>query len=203
MMKIILATSNAHKFAEVKKILKNFELYPLEEFLTPFEIKENGMSFKENALIKSKAVFNAIGKEKQKKIVVLSDDSGLCVEALGAQPGIYSARFSKQGTDEKNREKLIKKLRKLKLNQSKAYYKTAIALSSIWGDFFVQATMHGKVICKERGSGGFGYDCLFIPNHFDKTLAELSSEEKNSISHRFKALDLAQILLRILARNYG
>lgn len=197
-MKIILATSNAHKVAEFKMMLKDFELYSLDEFLKPFEIEENGKSFKENALIKSKAVFNALHKDKE--FIALSDDSGICVDALEGKPGIYSARFSKEGTDSKNREKLIKELCNLKLKESKAHYKAAIGLSSYWGDFCTQGSMHGKVIGEERGSGGFGYDSMFIPKDFDKTLAELSSQQKNAISHRFKALDLARIILRILQR---
>lgn len=201
-MKIVLATSNAHKVAEFKMILKDFELYSLGELLKPFEIWENGTSFKENALIKSKAVFDALCKEGQREFIALSDDSGICVDALGGRPGIHSARFSEEGTDNKNREKLIKELHDLRFNESKAHYRAAIALSCSLGNFCTQATMYGKVICEERGSGGFGYDSIFIPKGFSQTLAELSSEEKNAISHRFKALDLAQILLRILTRSY-
>ncbi len=201
-MKIILATNNAHKINEIKKILKNYELYALNEILSPFEIEENGLSFKENALIKSRAVFKKLCKKEQENFIVLSDDSGLCTEALKGKPGIYSSRFSKEKTDAKNREKLIKELKNLNLEQSKAHFKAAIALSSKMGDFCVGASLHGRVICEERGENGFGYDALFIPKNYEKTLAQLSSEEKNSISHRFKALSLTAILLKVLAKNY-
>ncbi|WP_290367118.1 non-canonical purine NTP pyrophosphatase, partial [Campylobacter coli] len=93
-MKILLATSNKHKVIELKELLKEFEIYAFDEILTTFEIEENGNSFKENALIKARAVFNALDENQKNEFIVLSDDSGICVDVLGGKPGIYSARFS-------------------------------------------------------------------------------------------------------------
>lgn len=101
-MKIILATSNKHKVLELKEILKDFEIYAFDEVLMPFEIEENGKTFKENALIKARAVFNALDEKQKKDFIALSDDSGICVDVLEGNPGIYSARFSGKGDDKSN-----------------------------------------------------------------------------------------------------
>ncbi|TKX30568.1 RdgB/HAM1 family non-canonical purine NTP pyrophosphatase [Campylobacter estrildidarum] len=200
-MKILLATSNKHKVFEIKEILKDYKLYAFDEVLKPFEIEENGKSFKENALIKARAVFNALVQKQKNEFLVLSDDSGICVEVLDGKPGIYSARFSNKGDDKSNREKLISEIKQLGVCESKAYYIAAIAIVSSYGEYVVQASMHGKVMSEERGENGFGYDSLFIPNGFDKTLAQLSSNEKNTISHRFKALELALIILKMIKKG--
>lgn len=165
--------------------------------MKPFEIEENGVNFKENALIKARAVFEAIN---DKNVVVLSDDSGLCVEALGGEPGIYSARYSSQKSDEANRAKLIGELEKIGLKESAAHYVCAVGICSKWGVFSAEAKMYGRVLCKESGKNGFGYDKLFIPLGFEKTLAQMSDGEKNSFSHRFKALNLAKLMLHILRK---
>ena len=195
-MKILLASNNKNKILELKELLTDFEIYAFNEVLTPFEIEENGTSFKENALIKARAVFDAL-KDK-KEFIVLSDDSGICVDILGGRPGIYSARFSAEKTDEANRKKLIEELVKLNAKESKAHYRAAIAIKSFEVEFVTQGFMHGKVITECKGENGFGYDPLFIPQNFDKTLAELDFKEKNKISHRFKALNLAKILLKMI-----
>ena len=201
-MKIILASSNSHKLKEFKVLLNDYEIYSSNNFIAPFEIEENGKSFKENAKIKSLAVFKALKNEVQENYIVLSDDSGICVDALGGAPGIYSARYSLEANDKNNRLKLISELEKLKLNESFAHYVCALSLSTKFGTFSVSAKMYGKIITKEKGENGFGYDSLFIPANYDKTLAELSDEEKNAISHRFKALKLAKILLKTLQKAY-
>lgn len=200
-MKILLATSNKHKVVELKEILKEFEIYAFDEILTVFEIEENGNSFKENALIKARAVFNALNENQKNEFIVLSDDSGICVDVLGGKPGIYSARFSGKGDDKSNRDELVKQMGVLGFKTSKAHYVAAIALVSLEGEWTVHGTMHGHVISTERGKNGFGYDSLFIPKGFDKTLAELSNDEKNQLSHRFKALELTRIVLKVLNKG--
>ncbi|HEH5120602.1 TPA: RdgB/HAM1 family non-canonical purine NTP pyrophosphatase [Campylobacter coli] len=200
-MKILLATSNKHKVVELKEILKEFKIYAFDEILTVFEIEENGNSFKENALIKARAVFNALNENQKNEFIVLSDDSGICVDVLGGKPGIYSARFSGKGDDKSNRDELVKQMGALGFKTSKAHYVAAIALVSLEGEWTVHGTMHGHVISTERGENGFGYDSLFIPKGFDKTLAELSNDEKNQLSHRFKALELARIVLKVLNKG--
>ncbi|MBC5857915.1 RdgB/HAM1 family non-canonical purine NTP pyrophosphatase [Campylobacter jejuni] len=200
-MKIILATSNKHKVLELKKNLKDFEIYAFDEVLTPFEIEENGKTFKENALIKARAVFNALDEKQKKDFIALSDDSGICVDILEGNPGIYSARFSGKGDDKSNRDKLVSEMVKKGFKQSRAHYVAAIAMVGLMGEFSTHGTIHGQVIDTEKGQNGFGYDSLFIPKGFDKTLAQLSVDKKNNISHRFKALELAKIILKILNKG--
>ena len=178
-MKIILATNNAHKVAEIKGILKDYEIYAFGEVLKPFEAQENGTSFKENALIKSRAVF----------------------AALNGAPGIHSARFSGENSDKANRAKLIAELKVRNLGQSAAFYTACIAISSAFGDYTTHGFMHGTALAVERGENGFGYDALFVPQGFSQTLGELNESVKASISHRFKALNLAKIILKILQRG--
>ena len=204
-MKILLATSNADKVGEIKEFFKNHEIYALAEVLRPFEIEENGASFKQNALIKARAVFEALkSKNLQSEFFVLSDDSGICVDALGEAPGIFSARFSgADATDASNREKLAASLRALGLEQSPAHYTAAIALKCGLGEFCTHGFMHGTAITQQRGQNGFGYDFMFIPRGFDRTIAELSAAVKFEISHRTKGLRLMQIILANLQKRLG
>lgn len=204
-MRLILATSNADKIREIKEIYSsscrelNLEILAWDTFITPFEIVENGESFQENALIKSRAVFSVLkqnGILKQNDIV-LSDDSGICVDAFGGKPGIYSARYS-GGSSLDNLNLLCAEIAKLPNKTSSAHYCACIGISSFQGDFSVHGFMHGSVISVPRGENGFGYDPMFIPEGFDRTLAELSSDEKNAISHRTKALMYASYILRAL-----
>ena len=196
MKRIIIASSNEGKINEFKALLKGFELFSLAEFYKG-EIEENGSSFRENALIKARAVYENLHEKQRKEFIVLSDDSGLCVEALNGRPGIFSARFSGQKSDEANRKKLIFELNSLNLNKSKAYFKCVIALRSFYGESFTNGVLRGFVIDKELGENGFGYDSLFIPRTYDKTLAQLSPELKNNISHRAKALKLMKRILKL------
>ena len=200
-MKIILATNNAHKVAEIKGILKGYEIYAFGEVLKPFEAQENGNSFKENAIIKSRAMFAALNEAQKREFIGLSDDSGISVAALNGAPGIHSARFSSEGSDKSNRAKLISELKALNLEQSAAFYTACIAISSRFGDFTAHGYMHGTALTQERGENGFGYDALFVPQGFSQTLGELDDSVKASISHRFKALNLAKIILKILQRG--
>ncbi|MDY3112939.1 MAG: RdgB/HAM1 family non-canonical purine NTP pyrophosphatase [Helicobacter sp.] len=210
-MRIILATSNKDKVREIKEIFTqtlsdlNPSVIPWDELVVPFEIEENGSSFKENALIKSKAVFRILSKKGllDKNDFVLSDDSGICVDKLGGIPGIYSARYSalysdKSGSAKENLELLLKEVEKLEGQTSRAHYCASIGISSFFGDFSTHGFMNGCVIAQKRGENGFGYDPMFIPHGFKHTLAELDAESKNNISHRKIALDLASLILRAL-----
>jgi len=204
-MKILLATSNADKVGEIKEFFKNHEIYALAEVLRPFEIEENGTSFKQNALIKARAVFEALkSKNSQSEFFVLSDDSGICVDALGGAPGIFSARFSgSDATDASTREKLAASLRELGLEQSPAHYTAAIALKCDLGEFCTHGFMHGTAITQQRGQNGFGYDFMFIPRGFDRTIGELPTAVKFEISHRTRGLRLMQIILTNLQKRLG
>ncbi|WP_169975602.1 MULTISPECIES: non-canonical purine NTP pyrophosphatase [unclassified Campylobacter] len=202
-MKILLATSNKGKVKEIKSFLKEYEIYALSEICEPFEIIEDGDSFKENALIKARAVYNKICElNLQDEFIALSDDSGISVDALGGKPGIYSARFSEIATDEANRAKLISELKALNLSSSPAYYTACIAVTSKFGEFSMHGFMHGTSLTKERGENGFGYDALFVPKGFDKTLGELDDEMKLEISHRSKGLKLAKFILKNLKNKF-
>lgn len=199
-MKILLASSNTHKLKELKELLADFEIYAFNELLTPFDIAETGTSFKENALIKARTVFNALDEKQKHEFIVLSDDSGLSVEALNNAPGIFSARFSEEKSDKANNKKLIDELKSLNLKESKAFYTACIGIKCDLSELCVHGYLHGKVIDEERGKNGFGYDPLFIAKGFDKTLGELDSAVKAKISHRQKALNYAKMLLKILKR---
>ena len=202
-MKIILATHNMDKVKEIKDFLKTYEIYALNEILTPPEIEETGKTFKENALIKSKAIFNALDKKQINDFITLSDDSGISLPVLGGKPGIYSARFSGiNATDQSNRTKLINELNTLNLSKTPAFYTACIAISSKFGDYTTHGFMHGFAINEERGNNGFGYDFMFIPNGFNKTVGEIDKETKLKISHRSRGLELMKHILKVLEKRY-
>ena len=203
-MKIVLATNNMDKVREIKAYYTEFEVVALKEICKPFEIEENGISFYENAMIKARAVYarvKELGLENE--YIALSDDSGISVDALGGRPGIYSARYSgESATDASNRAKLITELNKLGLSQSNAFYTACIGICSKFGEYGVHGFMHGKVIDKELGDNGFGYDFMFIPDGFDRTVGQLDESIKLEISHRSKGLRLAMPVLKVLSRYY-
>ena len=193
-MKIILASSNQGKLRELKAWMKDFEVYSFSEVMTPFEIIEDGDSFKENALIKARAVYK---KLNNKSAIVMSDDSGISVNALEHSPGIYSARYAGEGaTSQENLDKLIQTLKDKDIKRTSAYYTAAIAIVCANGEFCVHGWMYGDVISQTRGDKGFGYDPMFIPHGFDGTLGELDESVKKELSHRSRALELAKILLK-------
>ncbi|KOA18252.1 Non-canonical purine NTP pyrophosphatase [Clostridium homopropionicum DSM 5847] len=188
MKKLIVASNNKHKISEIKQILKNFpfQILSLQEAGINIEVDENGSTFEENAHIKAIEIFKALGKRH----AVLADDSGLMVDILNGEPGVYSARyFGVHGNDKENNEKLLSNLKGVEFEKRKAHFVCAIELildEKIIID--VQGDVEGYIIEEERGIDGFGYDPLFYVPRFNKTFAEITSEEKNSISHRGEAL---------------
>lgn len=195
-MKIVLASSNNGKLKELKAWMSDFDVKSYSEVMESFEIIEDGLSFKENALIKARAVYE---KLEDKSTIVLSDDSGISVDALGGKPGIYSARYAGEGaTSEQNLEKLIATLREKGLDKTPAHYTAAIAIVCQSGEFCVHGWMHGFAIDEKRGNNGFGYDPMFMPLGFDKTLGELGEEVKRTLSHRSRALEHARTILKTL-----
>lgn len=192
-MRIILATSNKGKVREIKELLHDREVYPYTDLIEGFEIIEDGETFKENALIKARAVYHALGDIDA---IVIADDSGISVDALEGAPGIYSARYGGEGaSDRDNLLKLVESLKEKALETSPAHYTAAIAIVSREGESCVHGWMHGDVITELRGENGFGYDPIFVPSGFEKTLGELGSEVKVGLSHRSKGLNLARILI--------
>jgi XTP/dITP diphosphohydrolase len=195
-VKLVLATSNKGKLKEIKEYCDSFEVLAYSELIDPFEIIEDGKTFKENAIIKAKAVYDAIGDEE---IIVLADDSGISVDILDGKPGIYSARYAgENASDKDNLYKLVDELKKKNTNTSPAHYTAAMAIVSKKGIQTVHGWMYGNVITTPRGENGFGYDPIFIPEGFDKTLGELKSDVKKELSHRFKALSLAKVIIQTI-----
>ncbi len=196
-MKLVLATSNKGKVKEIKELCANHEVLAYSELLDEFEIVEDGVSFKENALIKARAVYAALADESA---IVIADDSGISVDELGGEPNIFSARYAGvNASDVDNLNRVINELKKRGKTTSKAHYTAAIAIVNKDAEFCVHGWMYGDVIDTPRGDGGFGYDPIFIPSGYTKTLAELSSDVKKEFSHRAKALKLAKIILSTLS----
>ena len=190
-MKIIVASSNKGKIKEIESILKNVEIIPYTDLINFIEIEENGKTFEENAILKAKTIYEKLPSE-----LVLADDSGISVPILGNIPGIYSARFAgESATDKDNLNKLINELKKKNIKQTKAFYAASIALASPFGVFTTHGFMYGDVIDEIRGDKGFGYDPIFIPKGFGKTLGELDENVKQKLSHRTKAIELMRLLI--------
>jgi XTP/dITP diphosphohydrolase len=181
-MKLIIASNNKHKIYEIKKILgeKFDSILSAREAGIDHETVEDGTTFMENAIKKAREIAEISGA------YALADDSGICCDALGGAPGIYSARFS-GGSDEDNNALLLEKLSD-KADKS-AHYTCAMALCSPDGELtLAEGYMYGAITADRRGERGFGYDPLFIPTGESRTVAEMSDEEKNAISHRGRAL---------------
>ena len=181
MKKLILASNNAHKVEEIKSILDDYTILTLKDINFNQEIIEDGSTFEENALIKARTISQFSGK------TAIADDSGLSVELLDGRPGVYSARYSKEQTDEKNIEKVLMELNGKK---SKAKFVSVIALVTPDGtEHTFRGEGHGEIIFEKRGNNGFGYDPIFYVPTLNKTFAELTPEQKNSISHRKQSLE--------------
>lgn len=189
---LVVATKNKKKLEEIKEILKdlNLKIVSLADYHNVPRIIENGRTFKENAVKKAIKIAHFTKK------LTLGEDSGLCVEALGGKPGIYSSRFSgKDKNDFKNNLKLLKLLEGLPLNKRRAHYYCAVALADKDGLLsVVEGKCLGFIGMELKGHYGFGYDPLFIPKH-KKTFAQLGPRIKHKISHRFRALKRAKKLL--------
>ncbi len=197
-MKIVLATGNQGKIKEFKHLMPNDEVYAFEELVGKMDIEETGATFKENAIIKAKAVYE---KLNDKNAIVISDDSGISVPILNNEPGVYSARYAGVNANDKdNNAKLIAKLKEANLSSTPAFYTACIAIVYQGEVYTVHGWMHGVVMAEERGENGFGYDPMFIPTGYDKTLGELDNSVKKSFSHRSQALTLAKKVLDVLTR---
>lgn len=195
MKEVVLASSNPHKIEEIYDILKTLEYKILsmkEVGLGDMDIVEDGDTFEANSLIKAKAVYEAT------KMPAIGDDSGLMVDYLNGAPGVYSARYSGEDKNyDANNEKLLRELAGVPMDKRSAKFVTVITLMFSPEDIIVaRGEVHGFIGEALKGSNGFGYDPLFIVPEKGKTFAELSSEEKNSISHRANALVKLQALLR-------
>ena len=188
-MKLIIASNNAHKIYEIKKILsgKFDSILSLREAGVSHETVEDGSTFMENSLKKAREIAKITG------CAALADDSGICAHALDGAPGIYSARFAGeykgQESDDRNNALLLEKLSDK--SDKSAHYTCAMSLVYPDGrEVCAEGYMYGKIIDTPRGSAGFGYDPIFVPDGDSRTVAEMSDDEKNLISHRANALKL-------------
>lgn len=192
--KLYVATANSGKLKEIKAILPDFEILGLCDMENAPEIIEDGKTFAENSYKKAYALFCLTKKP------TIADDSGLCVDALSGAPGVNSARYSGvHGDNEANINKLLSALRDVPPERRSAKFVCDICFISESGDVFhACGEVHGSIAEEKRGDGGFGYDPVFFLPERGKTMAELTDEEKNSISHRKRALDeLKKIMCKL------
>lgn len=188
-MKIVFATNNAHKLAEVRAVLGGgFELVTLREVGITEDIPETGATLEENASEKARYVYERTGLD------CFADDTGLEVEALNGAPGVRSARYATEGHDfAANNRKLLSELEGA--DNRRARFRTVISLIRGGEEQRVEGIVRGSIALSEAGCGGFGYDPLFIPEGYDVTFAEMSADEKNAISHRGRAVaELVKVL---------
>ena len=187
-VQLVLATRNAKKLAELDRLLASagldVEILGSDAFSDLPEIEETGSTFAENSLIKARAVAAHTG------LIAIADDSGLCVDALDGQPGIYSARWAGPGaTDESNLDLVLEQIRDVEPAQRTAHFACAAALVLPSGEeYVVQGQVDGVLLTQRRGAGGFGYDPIFLPDGFEITTAEMTSDQKDAISHRGQAM---------------
>lgn len=185
--KIVVASGNAHKIKEIAAMLPDYEIVGYKQF-ADFEIEETGKTFYDNALIKAKSVAERLN------LPALADDSGLCVDVLKGAPGIYSARYAGDGVDEHNNELLLKNMKGVTDRRAKfvccmVYYDVNGEILSATGE------VKGEILTERQGENGFGYDPIFYSYELAKPMGKASAEEKNSVSHRHRAL--AEIIKKI------
>ncbi len=186
-MKLVLATRNAHKVDELRRILGDaglaVELVGMDAFPEVPDVAETGTTFAENALLKAHAVAAATG------LPAVADDSGLCVDVLGGSPGVFSARWSgRHGDDAANLDLLLAQISDVPDDRRGAHFACAAALAlPDGGERVVEGRLTGVIIRARRGTNGFGYDPVFVPDGESRTTAEMDPEEKDAISHRGRA----------------
>ncbi len=183
-MKLAIATNNAHKLSEIRAILgDSFEqLLSLKDLGIDVDVEETGTTLEENALLKARTIC------KLCKLPTLADDTGLMVDALDGAPGVYSARYAGEAHNDANNRALLLKNLEGKTSR-RAHFSTVIAICYPNGDFITaNGRVEGSILHEERGSEGFGYDSLFYSDELGKTFAQATPEEKNSVSHRGRAL---------------
>lgn len=186
--KIVAATNNKNKLREFKEILSplGYQIVSLKDLGIEIEVEETGKTFEENSMLKAKAILEATG------MASLADDSGLEVDALGGEPGIYSARYC-EGSDADRVAFLLDKMKDVPDGKRSARFVSAITLMFTDGDVVTaRGTCKGKIAHEPAGKNGFGYDPIFFVESYGKTFAELSPEQKNMISHRGNALSELQ-----------
>ena len=181
-IRLVVASGNKNKLREIAQIFTDFEVLSQKEMGFDEEVEETGATFAENALIKARAASAALG------CMALADDSGLCVDALDGAPGIFSARYcGHHGSDEENRKLLLRNMQGVK--DRKAHFTSAIAMVYPDGrELVAEGHTYGVILQEEVGNGGFGYDPIFFSDDLQKSFGVATAEEKNAVSHRYRAL---------------
>ena len=177
MKKLIFATHNPNKLAEIKSAVKRFEVVGLKEMGLHDDIAETGITLEENALIKSQYIYEKTG------LSCFADDTGLEVEVLVGKPGVYSARYAgEHATAENNMQKLLSEMEGQK--NRNARFRTVISLILDGEEYSFEGQVKGEILYQKTGNDGFGYDPIFKPTGFDQSFAQMSMKQKNEISHR-------------------
>ena len=197
--RIVLATRNAKKLAELDRLLSSagldVQILGSDAFKDLPEIDETGQTFAENALIKAREVC------QHTSLPVIADDSGLCVDALDGSPGVFSARWAgESANDENNLDLVLEQIVDVPDGQRGAYFACAAALVMPDGrEFLVSGQVNGQLLRQRSGTGGFGYDPIFVPDGYSVTTAQMSAQEKDAISHRGQAMrELVPLLVQAL-----
>ncbi|MCR5482251.1 MAG: XTP/dITP diphosphatase [Clostridia bacterium] len=195
---IVAASRNKHKLVEMQAILKKYGMEIIsrdDAGIPPFEIEETGDTFEENSLLKATQIMKCCGE------ITIADDSGLAVDALGGAPGVFSARYAGDPCDDgANNRKLLEAMKDVPEGKRTAKFVSVITM--VWPDghtLVARGECPGKIIFEEKGDGGFGYDPLFVADGFEKTYAQLTADEKNTVSHRAKAL--AELERQLICQN--
>lgn len=193
MNKIVLATRNSGKIMEISTLLQDLhlEMCSVKAFPDIAEIQENGSTFQENSLLKARSVFETT------HLPALADDSGLEVFALGKKPGVFSARYAgEHATYDDNNKKLLSELQGVPAEKRQAQFRCVATFIADGVVKVAEGICSGRIIAAPRGTGGFGYDPIFVPDGYDNTFAELPAAVKNRLSHRARALQTMKLFLR-------
>jgi XTP/dITP diphosphohydrolase len=196
--KLVVSTGNSHKVYEIRKILADLDIEVLSKNdigLEKFDVVEDGLTLEENSVKKAREL------AERTNFMVIADDSGLFVDSLNGEPGVYSSRYAgEDGNDKKNNIKLLENLKDKK--DRSAAFKTVIALITEDKTLYtVEGICPGSIGVEPNGENGFGYDPLFIPDGYDKSFAELGDEVKNKISHRARALENLKAILKSIMED--
>ena len=202
MKRLVIASNNEGKIKEIKRVLASLpvEVLSLKDMGLDIEVEEDGLTFEDNAKKKSVEIYKELIKRNDSNFIVMSDDSGLEVDYLDGEPGVFSARYAgEHGNDKKNNEKLLLNLAGVSDDNRKARFVCQLALINEKNEYrTVRGTVDGYILEEEKGNGGFGYDPLFFYKPLNKSFGELTMEEKNEISHRGVALQKVKEIIKEL-----
>lgn len=193
MKTLVIASANKHKIEEFKSIFSDYNVLSLSDIGFSEDIAETGKTLEENSSIKAKTILKFC-KAKKLDYAIVADDSGMFVKSLGGEPGIYSARYSGDHNDEANRQKVLLGL--CGKTDRTAYFECALCYACNDEIKIFIGRTHGKITEKKIGNEAFGYDCIFYSDDLEKTFGEASEEEKNSVSHRGRAVEKLKIWLK-------